>query len=76
MATSKKGFYGAITMDKFSAEDYLVMIGDVAETGYRLQNPASSLLDTSHLPDAAAKLFKEIGRLADAAAIAISDNDA
>ncbi|PPI86170.1 hypothetical protein KEHDKFFH_02295 [Marinobacter maroccanus] len=58
-----------------SKEDYLAVIGDIADGGAMLQKPASSGIVSERMVNIADLLFQEIGELADAAVRPKPDND-
>lgn len=58
-----------------SKEDYLAVIGDIADGGSKLQKPSMSGLVSERMVNVADLLFQEIGELADAAANTTPDND-
>lgn len=58
-----------------SKEDYLAVIGDIADGGAMLQKPARSGIVSERMVNVADLLFQEIGELADAAVRPKPDND-
>lgn len=58
-----------------SKEDYLAIIGDLADGGAMLQKPARSGVVSERMINVNDLLFQEIGELADAAVHSKLDND-
>lgn len=61
---------------RIPCEDALVVIGEIALTGQRLQEVLSSGLVSSRVADACGVLFSEIADLAGAAELPTSGSDA